>query len=86
MVVARRGGADDGVDREGVCARTLQQLLDGLACHVTGTEAFLVEDAAFFDANAGHNPLVGGVDHPAQFLIIQDIVGHVAAYTCDNSM
>ena len=44
---------------------------------------FLCEDAAFFDTDTCRNPLVVGVYHTRQFLIIEDIVGYIATNTGD---
>ena len=68
------GGDDDQVDGLGVNAGLLDRLLGGAGAHV-GSAFTLVGNASFADAGAGHDPLVGGVDHLLQFRVGQDTGG-----------
>ena len=81
--VWRGGGHDEAFDFFGVGARLFEQLLDGFTCHVAGAKAFFVENAAFFDADARHDPLIVGVYHARQFFVVEDVLRNVTTHSGD---
>ena len=72
------GGDDDEVEFGGGEAGVLEGPRGGLGRHVGG-EFPLGGDAAFLDAGAGGDPLVGGVDQLCQIGIGEDFFGQIAA-------
>ena len=86
LVVGSSRGDDKRVDGVGIGSRLLQQLACGLASHVARAQPLLGEDAPLLDADARLDPLIGGIDHARQLLVGEDVVGHVAADTGDDSV
>ena len=93
--VTRRGeehvggdrGADHHVDLHRIDAGLVQQVLHGARSHVGGAHAVGLEDVTGLDAGVRGDPLVRGVDHTAQLVVGQKIVGQVlthARYGCWN--
>ena len=83
-IVRSRSGDDDSIDTVRIGTGLLHQKFGRLACHIGCAETFLRENAALLDARAGGNPLVIGIHHTRQFLVVEDIVGHVTCDTCDD--
>ena len=83
LVVGSGSGYNQRINCVGINAGLLQELLGCLAGHVACAETFLGEDVALLDADTCHNPLVTGVYHAREFLVVEDIVGHVSANAGD---
>ena len=83
MVIGSSRSQNEAIHFLRVCASLGQQLLDSLAGHIAGTEAFLVEDMALLDTDTGHNPLVVGINHTREFIVVQYIFGYVTTHTGD---
>ena len=81
LVVWGCSGYNQGIDGVGGHTRLVEELARGLAGHVARAKAFLGEDTALLDAYTRRNPLVTGVYHAREFLIGEDIVGHVTSNT-----
>ena len=79
--VGRDGGADDDVDLHGIDAGLVQQVHHGPGAHVGGADALALEDMARTDTGMGDDPLVVGIDHPAQFVVGKQVVGQILADT-----
>ena len=79
--VGRHRGADHHVDIHWVHARLVQQVDDRAGSHVGGSHAFALEDMTRLDADMRHDPLVARIDHPAQFVVRQDVIGKVLPHT-----
>ena len=85
-VVGRGGGHDERVDTVRIGARLLHQKLGGFASHVRSAQSLFGEYAALLDSCTGNDPFIIGVDHPRQFLIVEDIVGNITGDTRDDSV
>ena len=82
MVVGRRGGTDECLDRIWVGLSLFEQLLDGTGKQITDTASLLrTEDVACLHANALHNPLIAGIYKTRQFLVVEDVVRHIPTDT-----
>lgn len=87
--VTRRGeehvgghrGADHHVNLHGVHPRLIQQIDDRTGAHVGAADTLALEDMARLDTRMRHDPLVVGVDHPAQFVVGEDIFRKVLSHT-----
>ena len=83
--VGRDRRADDEIDLFGVHVFLFEQIPYRFDAHVRGAERFAFEDMAGFDADACHDPLVGGIHHTAQFVVGKDVIREVSADACDCS-
>ena len=81
-----REDAQELIDCIWINASLLNQLLGSFTRQIAGSEAFLCKDAALFDTHTGGNPLICSIYHARQFLIVEDIVWHVATDTCNYSI
>lgn len=59
----------------------LQQCLEGASCHIGHTDSRLLQYSALLDTDATHYPFVAGIDHTAQFVISQHIIGQIRLYS-----
>ena len=57
-----------------------------LCAPVTCAKTFFVENAAFFDTNSRHDPLIISVYHARKFFVVEYVFGDVSAYTGDNGI
>ena len=85
-IVGRGGSENQAFDLLRVGTGLFQQLLNGLARHVRCAQTLFVEDAALFDTDARHDPLVVGVDHTRKFFVVEDVFGHESAHAGDNGI
>ena len=80
----RRDRADnDHVDVVGRQARALDRLQGGFLAQVGGRHA-RIHDVSLADADALHDPLVGGVDHPRKVVVGQHPRRHVGRQRLDH--
>ena len=83
-IVGITGGAYEQVDVSRVGTRLLQQAIDGDDAHVARANGFL-EHTALLDTHARGDPLIAGVNHLRQLLVVQNVIGHIrcqARYSC----
>ena len=85
-IVGRGGSQDDTVYFLWVGIGLFEELFHRFARHVACAKAFFVENAAFFDTNSRHDPLVVSVYHARKFVIIKYVFGDVSTYTGDNGI
>ena len=76
---------DHHVDRHRIDARLVEQVRDRTGSHIGGTDTLAFEDVACLDTGMRHDPLVIGVDHPAQFVVGENIIGEVLSYARNRS-
>lgn len=72
------GGDDDEVDFFGLGTGLIEGFLGGFGTHVGG-EFVLGGDAAFFNAGAGDDPFVGGLDHFGEVIVRENFFRKIAS-------
>ena len=85
MVVRRGGGAVDCLYRIGVYLRLFEQLAHGTLHEIRCARTlFGFQYVARLHADALHYPLITGVYHVRQFIVVEDIVRYIASHTGDH--
>ncbi len=80
--VGRDRADDDGINVAGSQTALGKRLLGGLDRQIAGGHAF-VHDVALADADAGENPVIGGVDHFFEVGVGEKFRRHVGAEGAD---
>ena len=86
MVVRCGGSNDEAIHFLRVCPCFFKELSHGFASHITGSESFFVEDAAFFDSDAGHNPFIVRVNHSGEFFVVEHVFGDISSDSGDDGV
>ena len=82
-VVRIGGGAYQQLDVFGLSAGTGQQFLDGFGAHIARAFGFVLKDAALLYAHAGGDPLVVGIHHFRQHLVVEYVLRYIRCYAAD---